>query len=276
MSGIRAACVQLRSGVEPAANLSRIKPLISEAASRGAGFIATPEMTGALDIRSGGTQRFAKTEAEDIVLSALRDRAKSLKIWLLIGSLAIRLEDEDRFANRSFLINPDGDIVTRYDKIHMFDVEVGDGQSYRESKSYKSGKSLALADTPFGAIGLSICYDLRFPHLYRSLAQKGARILTCPAAFTKVTGEAHWHVLLRARAIETGCFVIAPAQAGKHEDGRETFGHSLIISPWGEILAKGKADGEDIIMADIDLSQVDTARRRIPSLSNDADFQLRN
>ncbi|MAK59410.1 MAG: amidohydrolase [Ponticaulis sp.] len=273
MSGFHAACVQLTTGVDPASNLSRIKPLITDAAQNGASLIATPEMTGALDIRSGGTRRFATLESEDIVLAALRQQAAELNIWLLIGSLAIRMEDTDQFANRSYLIDPNGEIVTHYDKIHMFDVEVGDGQSYHESKSYRAGTQLGLASTPHGTFGLSICYDVRFPHLYRRLAQSGAQILTCPAAFTKVTGQAHWHVLLRARAIETGCYVIAPAQAGKHEDGRETFGHSLIISPWGEVLAEGKAEGEDIVMAEIDLSQVEKARGRIPSLTNDQNFE---
>jgi deaminated glutathione amidase len=192
----------------------------------------------------------------------------------LSGRLRLRSKEGERFANRSFLIAPDGTIRARYDKIHMFDVEVGDGQSYRESRAYRPGESAVLAETDFGMVGMTICYDIRFPHLYRKLAQAGAAILTAPAAFTRVTGEAHWHILMRARAIETGCFVVAPAQGGKHEDGRETFGHSQIISPWGEILAEADHAEPGIIWADIDLEEVETARRRIPSLHNDQDFGL--
>jgi len=172
-------------------------------------------------------------------------------------------------ANRAFVFSPDGALVTTYDKIHMFDVEVGDGQTYRESSAYRPGTDTTLSNVRDAKVGLSICYDLRFPQLYRSLAQQGADILTCPAAFTKVTGEAHWHTLIRARAIENGAFMVAPAQAGKHEDGRETFGHSLIVGPWGEVLAEGMPEGEDMVIADLDLSEVKKARSRIPALNND-------
>ena len=264
-----AACVQMLTGTDPRKNTARAVELVRNAASDGANFIATPEMTGAMDIRPGGSRRYTVAESETTILHTLRAEAEKLKVWLLIGSLAVTCEDDDRLANRSFLISPQGNIVARYDKIHMFDVEVDDGQTYRESKTYKPGTELVTVPTELGTFGLSICYDLRFPHLYRKLAQSGASILTCPAAFTKVTGQAHWHVLQRARAIETGSFVIAPAQAGKHEDGRETFGHSLIVSPWGEILAEGRAAGEDIILAEIDTDASVKARQRIPSLTGE-------
>jgi len=274
MSKIRAACVQMRSGVDVTPNIAMADRLIREAAGQGAGFIATPEMTNLLDIRPGMARSKIVAQDDDATLTALRTLAGELGVWLLIGSIAVTVEGEDRFANRSFLIGPDGAIRARYDKIHMFDVEVGDGQSYRESRAYQPGEAAVLIDTDFGTVGMTICYDVRFPHLYRQLAQAGASILTVPAAFTRVTGEAHWHVLLRARAIETGCFVVAPAQGGKHEDGRETFGHSLIISPWGEVLAEADGVAPGIILADLDLDQVETARRRIPSLCNDQFFSL--
>lgn len=274
MSKIRAACIQMRSGVDVMPNIAMATGLIREAAGQGAGFIATPEMTNLLDIRPGMARPKLVAQDDDATLAALRALAGELGIWLLIGSIALTVEGENRFANRSYLIGPDGAVRARYDKIHMFDVEVGDGQSYRESRAYRPGESAVLADTDFGTVGMTICYDVRFPHLYRQLAQAGASILTVPAAFTRVTGEAHWHVLLRARAIETGCFVVAPAQGGRHEDGRETFGHSLIISPWGEVLAEADHAEPGIIWADLDLNQVDTARRRIPSLGNDQAFGL--
>lgn len=275
MTKLIAACVQMRSGTEPAANIAAASTLIRQAAGQGATFIATPEMTNLLDIRPGMARAKVRREAEDESLPVLRALAAELGITLLIGSLAIALEDDERFANRSFLIGPDGGLITRYDKIHMFDVEVGDGQTYRESRAYRPGTEAVLATAPFGQLGLTICYDLRFPHLYRRLAQAGAEILTIPAAFTRVTGEAHWHILIRARAIETGCFVIAPAQGGKHEDGRETFGHSLIVSPWGEVLAEAPGAEPGIVMAEIDLAEVTKARGRIPSLGNDKSPPLR-
>ena len=264
------ACVQMRSSDDPVENLETARSLIQDAAAKGAQFVATPEMTGLMDIRKGRTREYAQPEQEDALLAALRDDAKSLGIWLLIGSLAVKTDasDDDRLANRSFLINPTGEIIARYDKIHMFDVDVGDGQSYRESRAYRPGDHAVLAPTPFGGVGMTICYDLRFPYLYRMLAQAGADIITVPAAFTKVTGQAHWHTLLKARAIETGCYVIAPAQGGKHADGRETFGCSLIISPWGDILAEGGVD-PGVFLAELDLNAVKEARRKIPSLAHD-------
>ena len=275
MTHLQVACVQIRAGTEVGPNIAAASALIREAAARGAGFIATPEMTNLLDIRPGMARAKVRREAEDESLPALRALAADLGVTLLIGSLAIALEEDERFANRSFLIAPDGGIIARYDKIHMFDVDVGDGQTYRESYAYRPGTEAVLAAAPFGRVGLSVCYDVRFAHLYRRLAQAGAEILTIPAAFTRVTGEAHWHVLVRARAIETGCFVMAPAQGGKHEDGRETFGHSLIVSPWGEVLAEASGAEPGIILARIDLADVAKARGRIPSLRNDKAPPLR-
>lgn len=273
MTAFRAACVQLRSGAETGPNIEAASALIRRAAGEGAVLIATPEVTGFMDMRPGQTRAKAVLERDDAVLAALGALAAELGVWLALGSLAVRLEDEERCANRSFLIGPDGAVRARYDKIHMFDVEVGDGRDYKESRAFKPGAEALLAKTPLAAIGLTICYDLRFPALYRRLAQAGAEILLAPAAFTKVTGQAHWHALLRARAIETGCYVIAAAQGGLHEDGRETFGHSLIVAPWGDVLAEGGTE-PGVFAADIDLAQVATARRRIPSLTHDREFSL--
>lgn len=274
MTTVRAACIQMRSTTDVATNLEEALRLIRVAAAEGAEFIATPEMTNLLDIRPGQARPKIKLEAEDACLDALSALAAELGVTLLIGSLAVALPDDDRFANRSFLIGPDGSVLARYDKIHMFDVEVGDGQTYRESKAYRAGREAVLARTPIAQVGMTICYDVRFPHLYRTLAQAGAELITVPAAFTRVTGAAHWHALLRARAIETGCFVLASAQGGLHEDGRETYGHSLIISPWGEIMAEAKGEEPGIIFADLDLDQVAKARARIPALHNDQEIRL--
>ena len=275
MNALKVACVQMRSGVEIEQNISDASDLITEAAQGGAQLIATPEMTNLIDIRKGMGRAKAFKEADSPSIAAFRTLAEQHDIWLLIGSLAIAQEDGAKLLNRSYLIAPSGAITARYDKLHMFDVEVGDGQSYRESAGYAAGAHAVLAETEIAQIGLSICYDLRFAGLYRALAQAGAEILTCPAAFTKVTGEAHWHILLRARAIETGAFVLAPAQTGQHEDGRETFGHSLIISPWGEIIAERSEDTPGILRATLDLDQVAAARKRIPSLRHDRDIDVR-
>lgn len=274
MTVLRAACIQMRSTTDVAANIADASALIRAAAADEATFIATPEMTNLLDIRPGKARPKIKPEAEDTCLAALSSLAAELGVTLLIGSLAVAVAEDKRFANRSFLIGPDGAVLARYDKIHMFDVEVGDGQTYRESQAYKAGTDAVLAGAPFGQVGMTICYDVRFPHLYRALGQAGAELITVPAAFTRVTGEAHWHVLTRARAIETGCFVLAPAQGGQHEDGRQTYGHSLIISPWGEILAEASGDAPGIILADLDLNEVPKARARIPALHNDQDIKV--
>jgi len=275
MTDLRVACIQMRSGVEIAANIAQATALIKEAASLGARFIITPEMTNLIDIRPGMGRAKASLEADCPALSAFCALAASLNIYLQIGSLAIKLEAENKLANRAYLITPEGKIAARYDKMHMFDVDVSDGQSYKESRTYKAGTEAILARTPFANIGLSICYDLRFPALYRALAKAGAHILTCPAAFTHVTGKAHWHTLLRARAIENGAFMLAPAQTGQHEDGRQTYGHSLIISPWGDILAERAEDTPGVLMATLDIKAVAKARARIPALSHDKDIHLK-
>lgn len=275
MTILRAACIQMRSTPEIGPNIAAATELIRAAADQGAEFIATPEMTNLLDIRPGQARAKITAEADEACLRALSDLARDLHVTLLIGSLAIALPDDDRFANRSYLITPDGQIAARYDKIHMFDVEVGDGQSYRESHAYRAGQDAVLAATPLARIGMTICYDVRFAYLYRALAQAGAELITVPAAFTQVTGAAHWHVLIRARAIETGCFLLAPAQGGQHQDGRETYGHSLIVSPWGDVLAEAGGNAPGVIVADLDLAQVAAARARIPALHNDQKITLR-
>ena len=265
-----AACVQLASDIEPEANLRAAAEAVRRARDAGADFVLTPETTDMMEMKRRDAFAKAKGEAEHPGLAQLRDLAGELGCWLLIGSLVIRLGDE-RLANRSFLIDPAGQVAARYDKIHMFDVEVPDGQSYRESKAYQPGGAAVLADLPWGRLGLTVCYDLRFPQLYRALAQAGAEVLTVPSAFTRLTGRAHWHVLLRARAIETGSFVLAPAQCGETSQGRQTYGHSLIVAPWGEVLAEA---GEEpaVILAEIDPARVAEARRMIPALGHDRVF----
>eukprot|EP00435_Cladocopium_sp_Y103_P078388 s1_g2127.t1 len=262
-----AACVQMRTGVDIDQNIEDAAALIREAAQSGAQFITTPETTALMEL--GAKRLFANIVAEedDRALKAFQGLAAELGVHLLIGSLAVKVA-EDKAANRSFLLAPDGTITARYDKIHMFDVDLGNGEAYRESKNYRAGETSVLADLPWGKLGMTVCYDLRFPYLYRQLAHAGAQYLTVPSAFTKPTGEAHWHVLLRARAIESGSFVFAPAQGGSHENGRETYGHSLIIDPWGEVLAEAGTD-PCVILAEIDPAKIDEARSRIPSLSHD-------
>ena len=269
-----AACIQLASDIEPEANVAAAAEAFRRAREGGADFVLTPETTDMMEMKRRDAFAKAKGEGEHPGLAQLSGLAGELGCWLLIGSLVIRLSDE-RLANRSFLIDPAGRIAARYDKIHMFDVEVPDGQSYRESKAYRAGESAVLADLPWGRLGLSVCYDLRFPQLYRTLAQAGADFLTVPSAFTRLTGRAHWHVLLRARAIETGCFVLAPAQCGETSQGRQTYGHSLIVAPWGEVLAEaGEAPG--VIFAEIDPARVAEARRMIPALGHDRPFEAPN
>lgn len=261
-----AACVQTNTGPDVAANLAATAALVEQAAGRGANFVALPEMVGFIE--AGRKAVLAKAEAEEgnRVLHAYSDQAHRAGVWLLVGSLAIA--EGDKVANRSYLIDASGRIVTSYDKIHMFDVDVGDGQTYRESATYRAGGEVTMADLPWGRLGMTICYDVRFPNLYRYLAQAGADFLSVPSAFTRTTGEAHWHVLLRARAIETGCYVFAPAQCGQHAGGRETYGHSLIVDPWGMVLADGGTE-PGIVLAEIDAERVADARRRIPSLTQD-------
>src|SRR5262245_572344 len=266
----KAACVQMNSAAEIAPNVESATRFIRAAAGDGAQLVMTPENTTLIEPNRG--RQLAKTPAEEAHpgVPHFAALAKELGIWLLIGSMPVRA-DEKRIANRSFLFDPKGAIVARYDKIHMFDVDLPNGETYRESNGVRPGEQGVVAQTPWGAIGLTICYDVRFAYLHRALAHAGAVMLTVPAAFTVPTGQAHWHVLLRARAIETGCFVFAPAQTGEHAEGRLTYGHSLIISPWGEILADaGERPG--YVVADIDLEQVHKARAMVPALRHDREF----
>jgi predicted amidohydrolase len=266
----KAACVQLRSSDDVAENIRETVRLVREAAARGAVFVATPENTTLMAPDGGAKLAQSYDEAHDPALPVFSDLAKELKIWLLAGSLAIRVS-ETKTANRSFLFAPDGRISARYSKIHLFDVQLASGEVYRESHTVAGGDEAVMAETPWGGIGLSICYDVRFPQLYRRLAQKGAFLFTVPSAFTVPTGSAHWHVLLRARAIENGAFVVAPAQGGEHANGRKTYGHSLIVSPWGDVLAEAGTD-PGVIVADIDPELSAEARAKVPNLQHDRQF----
>jgi predicted amidohydrolase len=274
---MRAALLQLSSSDDPAANLITVRGMMDTAADQGADLICTPEITNCVTANRAHQASVLRHEEDDPVLAGLRDHAARLGRWLAIGSLGIRTHDADgRFANRSFLIDPTGAIVARYDKIHMFDVTVSDSEIYRESAAYRPGDRAVVADTPFGRLGLAICYDLRFPHLHRALGRAGAEIILNPAAFTVPTGRAHWEVLLRARAIETGAFVLAAAQTGSHPRTveaaeRQTWGHSLAVAPWGEVLVDA-GDAPGVSVVDLDLALVKDARRRIPALTHDRDF----
>ncbi|MCA3487155.1 MAG: carbon-nitrogen hydrolase family protein [Rhodobacter sp.] len=273
---MRVGLVQLTVTDDPAGNLPQTLALVRTAAAGGAGFVLTPECTNALSSNRAHQQDILHPEDSDPTLAALRAEAARAGIWLLIGSLGLKTrEDGGRFANRSLLIDPTGAITARYDKIHMFDVTLSEAETYRESASYRPGARAVLAETPFGMLGLTVCYDIRFPALYRRLAQGGAQIITVPAAFNHITGAAHWETLLRARAIETGCFILAPAQTGFHAEvrgkGRRTHGHSLVIAPWGEVLADAGTD-PGVVFAEIDLAEVARARARVPSLSHDRPF----
>ncbi|MGJ4941310.1 carbon-nitrogen hydrolase family protein [Bradyrhizobium sp. HKCCYLS1011] len=267
-----AALVQMRTGLLPEPSLAQGTRLIREAAAQGAQYVQTPEVSNMMQLNRTALFEHLKFEAADPSLKAYRALAKELKIHLHIGSLALRFSDE-KAVNRSFLIGPEGDILASYDKIHMFDIDLPGGESYRESSNYQPGETAVISDLPWGRIGLTICYDLRFPALYRALAESGASFISVPSAFTRKTGEAHWHTLLRARAIETGCFVFAAAQCGLHENKRETFGHSLIVDPWGEVLAEGGVE-PGVVLARIDPSRVETARKAIPSLQHGRRFSV--
>jgi len=267
-----AGLVQMRSGVSPAANLDAALKLIGEAKNGGADYVLTPEMTNILEVNRERLFAAIAPEEADASLAAFREAARKLGIFLHVGSLAIRLSAE-KAANRSFLIDRSGEIIARYDKIHMFDVDLAGGESYRESRNYRPGEIAVAADLPWGRLGLSICYDLRFPALYRALAEAGASFLAIPSAFTQQTGEAHWHVLNRARAIENGAFVLSAAQGGRHENGRETYGHSLVVDPWGRIVAEG-GNEPGVIMAQIDPAAVTAARAKVPSLQHGRRFEV--
>ena len=264
------ACIQVNASDNLADNLENAEYLARKAKADGADFISFPECVAMMAYGRDAVHRNAYAETDHPALERFRALAKELDRWLLVGSLSVVLEPE-RVANRSYLINEAGDVVTSYDKIHMFDVELENSESYRESETYCAGNEAVLAETPWGLLGVTICYDLRFPQIYRDLARKGAMMLSVPSAFTRPTGEAHWEVLLRARAIECGAYVFAPAQCGVHAGGRKTYGHSLIIDPWGRVLAEG---GEEpgYILADINPAYVDEVRRSLPSLLHDRDY----
>lgn len=272
MSGsFTAACLQLCSTPEVDENIATVRDLAWRARDKGADLIMTPEVSDMMEPRRELVIAKAQPEASHAMLAACRDLARETGAWFLLGSAVVKLENEPLLANRSFLIAPDGAIAARYDKIHMFDVDLPTGESRRESKAYRPGGAAVLADLPWGKLGVTICYDLRFPDLYRALAQAGASFLSIPSAFTVPTGRAHWHVLMRARAIENFCFVFAPAQSGEHAGGRKTYGHSLVVAPWGEILAEAE-DGPGVITATIDTAKVAEARHAVPSLSHDRPF----
>jgi deaminated glutathione amidase len=265
-----AACIQSTATPDLAHDVGVLTGFIREAAARGARFVATPEFCAGLDTRDGKMFPVAFEEAEHPVLPAMQRLGKDLKIWLLIGSIGVKAPD-GRIFNRSFLLSPEGEIAARYDKIHLFDIDLGEGRTYQESATIAAGEKGVIAPCAGGMIGMSICYDIRFPHLYRAYAQAGADMLAAPAAFTRVTGEAHWHVLQRARAIENGAYVISPGQCGTLSGGAACYGHSLIVDPWGRVLADG-GDTPGIVLAEIDLAQVAETRRRIPSLRHDRPF----
>lgn len=270
---MKVALLQMSSGSDPVKNLAVTHAMVRDASSQGATFILTPEVTNCIALNRNDLVDVLYSEDEDPTLAALRKDAQVFGVWISIGSLALKTNDADgRFANRSFLIAPSGDIVARYDKIHMFDVTVSENETYHESKSYRPGAQAVVAQTPFGGVGLTICYDLRFPHLHRDLARSGADILIVPSAFSPVTGMAHWEPLLRARAIETGCFVLAAAQTGQNTAKRATYGHSLAISPWGAVLADAGIEC-GITVIDIDLAEVAQARQRIAALTHDRAYE---
>ncbi len=268
----KTACIQLCAGRSVDRNVEAAERLIRDAAEAGADLVVTPEMTSLMEL--GGDPLFNQIadQNDDRALARFRIVARELERWILIGSLAVRVAP-DKAANRAFLIGPDGSVVATYDKMHMFDVSLAGGETYRESRTYRPGDEAVTATLPWGTIGLTVCYDLRFPALYRSLSKAGAAFIAVPSAFTQQTGTAHWHTLLRARAIENGVYIFAPAQTGEHENGRKTYGHSLIVSPWGEVLADGGTE-TGYVIAEIDPEQVSNARRRVPALDHDRQFEL--
>ena len=274
MTTLPVALVQTRTPASPAAALAHVEPLVREAAAGGAKLILTPEATN-FAIRDRAAREVVLATAEDDeVVGGLRDLARELGVWLLVGSAIVRsgADGDDRAANRSLLIDDAGAIAATYDKLHVYDVDLPTGESWRESASIRPGDAAVVADTPWGGLGLTVCYDLRFPQLFRALARAGASLIAVPSAFTVPTGEAHWETLLRARAIETGCFILAPAQGGPHEDGRRTWGRSTIVGPWGEVIAKLDHDAPGVLFAALDLDAVARARQAVPQLTHDRDF----
>ena len=271
MTMLKAACIQVNAGNDMDENIQAAAALACDARAAGAELVVMPENVSMMEWGRANILAKALPEQDHKALHAFQELARETGLWLHTGSLSVLLEDREKVANRSYVLSPEGKIAAQYDKIHMFDVDLGEGEVYRESATFAPGREAVLARTPWAPVGMTICYDLRFPQLYRSLAHAGAEILVVPAAFTRITGKAHWHVLLRARAIETGCFVLAPAQCGEHPGGRQTFGHALIVSPWGAILADaGEQPG--YIMASLDLDQVAEARGKVPSLTHDRLF----
>ncbi len=272
MSGnLKVACVQLTSTTDIDENIALSSALIREAHACGAQLIGLPEVVNLVQRSRKESAKVVKTQDEETALQAYRALAAELGVWLHTGSLVIKLLDDERNVNRSFLIDDKGAIAATYDKIHMFDVDLENGVSFRESKAFRPGDCAVVAETPWGGLGMTVCYDVRFAYLYRALAKAGADILMVPAAFTRQTGKAHWHILLQARAIETGCFVVAAAQCGDHEDGRETYGHSLIVAPWGEVLADG-GEAPGVVSAELDFARIEKARNMVPALSHDREF----
>jgi len=271
-SKFRVGLIQMRSARSPAVNIDDATKLIGEAKTGGADYVLTPEMTNIMELSREKLFATIVPEENDATLATFRELARALGIFVHVGSLAVKVSP-DKAANRSFLIDRRGDIVARYDKIHMFDVDLTGGESYRESRSYRAGDLAVVTDLPWGRLGLTICYDLRFPALYRALAEAGAMYLAIPSAFTRQTGEAHWHVLMRARAIENGSFVFAAAQAGDHENGRATYGHSLVVDPWGRVIAEGGTE-PSVVFADIDPAEASVARGRVPSLQHGRRFEI--
>lgn len=265
------ALIQTTTGCDPDTNITTIVPQIITAADGGADFVMLPETAGMMEPDSKKIHAKARTEEDTLALSAFADAAAKAGVWLLIGSLVVKSDEQGKLANRSFLIDDTGTIRARYDKIHLFDVELASGERYRESSNYRHGDKLVCVETPWGNLGMTVCYDLRFPDQYRALVNQGAVFLSVPSAFTRPTGQAHWHTLLKARAIENGCYVFAPAQCGEHEGGRQTYGHSLIIDPWGDIIADG---GEEmgVVSAEIDPNRVNVVRAQVPSLQHDRTY----
>ncbi len=265
-----AACVQVNASDDMAANIAAASALARHAVDKGADLVLMPENVAMMTWGRAAVLDSAKSENEHPALKAFADLARELKVWVHAGSLSVSLPN-GKAANRNYVLAPDGKIAAQYDKIHMFDVDLGNGERYAESATFHPGNAAALVDLPWGKLGLTICYDLRFPQLYRNLAQAGADFISVPSAFTQVTGEAHWHVLLRARAIENGCFIFAPAQTGTHAGGRKTFGHALIINPWGEVLEDAGAE-PGVIMAAIDPAEVGRARGKVPAIGLETGF----
>jgi len=270
MNSLKIACLQTNTGSDPKHNLEMIEGLMLQASIEKAQFVALPEACDFLHEDSKAMRSYAKSVNNHLALKRICELSKKFNYWTLIGSLTVR-QDEERLANRSFLISPQGEVVAWYNKIHMFDANIPGNEEAKESDTYMPGNKLTVAETPWGKLGMSICYDLRFPHLYRALAHRGAHFLTVPAAFTQLTGQAHWHTLLKARAIENACFVIAPGQTGHHYNKRYSFGHSLIIDPWGEVLADG-GDKVGVVMAEIDLDKIGKAKAIINSIDHDREF----